>query len=88
MTTVEWGATIRLTLQDITVVSPDEPMVNLLRTAVTTPPISISPIHFAGNSINNVFIDDAYIYRMLPNSPRDHSNGVMPCRARKVVLSP
>jgi len=85
--TRHYGEPARLTLQDITVVSPDEPVVDLLRTAVKTPPISISPVHFAGNSINNAFIDDAYIYRMLPNSPRDHSNGVMPRRARKVVLS-
>ncbi len=62
-----------LTLQDITVVSPDEPVVNLLRTAMKTLSISIFPVHFAGNWINNVFIDDAYIYRMLPNLARDHS---------------
>ncbi len=68
----EAGLGIGLTLQDITLVSPDEPVVKLLRTVVKTPPISTSPIHFAGNSINNMFIDDAYIYRMLPKSPRDH----------------
>jgi len=68
----EAGLGIGLTLQDITLVSPDEPVVKLLRTVVKTPPISTSPIHFAGNSINNMFIDDAYIYRMLPKSSRDH----------------
>jgi len=68
----EAGLGIGLTLQDITLVSPDEPVVKLLRTVVKTPPISTSPIHFAGNSINNMFIADAYIYRMLPKSSRDH----------------
>ena len=52
-----------LTLQDIAVVSPHEPLVNLLRAAAPTSPTSISGIRFTANSINNVFIDDAYIYR-------------------------
>lgn len=55
---------VELTLQDIAVVSPHEPLVDLLRTAVKTPPTSISGIRFTANTINNVFIDDAYIYRI------------------------
>jgi hypothetical protein len=53
-----------LTLQDIAVVSPHEPLVELLRVAIRTPTTGIAGIRFTGNAINNVFIDDAYIYRL------------------------
>jgi len=53
-----------LTLQDIAVVSPHDPLVDVLRAAVPTSPTSISRIRFTANTINNVYIDDAYIYRV------------------------
>ena len=53
-----------LTLQDIAVVSPHEPLVDLLRVAIRTSPTDIAGIRFTANTINNVFINDAYIYRV------------------------
>ena len=53
-----------LSLQNISVVSPNDDLIKLLKTAVKTGP-GISHIRFARNVINNVFIEDAYIYRVL-----------------------
>ncbi len=53
-----------LSLQNISVVSPNDNLIKLLKTAVKTGP-GVSHIRFARNVINNVFIEDAYIYRVL-----------------------
>lgn len=53
-----------LSLQNISVVGPNDDLVKLLKTAVKTGP-GVSHIRFARNVINNVFIEDAYIYRVL-----------------------
>ncbi len=53
-----------LTLQNISVVSPSDDLIKLLKTAVKTGP-GVSHIRFARNVVNNVFIEDAYIYRVL-----------------------
>ena len=53
-----------LSLQNISVVSPKADLIKLLKTAVKTGP-GVSHIRFARNVINNVFIEDAYIYRVL-----------------------
>jgi hypothetical protein len=52
-----------LTLANISVVSPSDNRVNILKAAVNTGP-GVSHIRFTGNVINNVFIEDAYIYRL------------------------
>ncbi len=48
---------------DVTVVKDNDPLVVLLRGAVSTGP-GISGIRFTNNSINGTFMDDAYIYRL------------------------
>lgn len=48
---------------DVTVVKDNDPLVVLLRKAVSTGP-GISGIRFTSNTINGTFIDDAYIYRL------------------------
>ncbi len=48
---------------DVTVVKDTDPLVVLLRKAVSTGP-GISGIRFTSNSVNGTFIDDAYIYRL------------------------
>ena len=48
---------------DVTVVKDNDPLVTLLRKAVSTGP-GISGIRFTSNSVNGTFIDDAYIYRL------------------------
>jgi len=53
----------RLSLRDIPVTPPSDPLVQLLRVPVRTRP-GISGIRFTGNTINNVVIEDAYIYRV------------------------
>lgn len=53
-----------LALQNITIVSPKENLIMLLKKVIHTGP-KLSGIRFTRNTINNVFIEDAYIYRML-----------------------
>ena len=54
---------LRLLAERVTLVSPSEPLVSILRMAVGTPPNAVSGIVFRNNVINNVLIEDAYIYR-------------------------
>lgn len=51
-------------LKDISVLSPKDQLISLLRTAIRTGP-GISGIRFTRNVINNRLIEDAYIYRIL-----------------------
>ena len=52
-----------LSLRDVSVVSPQDDFVRLLRKAIRTGP-GISSIRFTGNTIDGVFIEDALIYRL------------------------
>lgn len=52
-----------LTLADVVVTGPNEPLLQLLRGAIQTGP-GISEIRFTGNRINNTLIEDALIYRL------------------------
>jgi hypothetical protein len=54
---------IKISLKDVSVVSPKLDLIQLLRIAIHTGP-GVSGIRFKGNTINNVFIEDAYIYRV------------------------
>ena len=53
-----------LALQNISIVSPKENLIMLLKKVIHTG-LEPSSIRFTRNTINNVFIEDAYIYRML-----------------------
>jgi len=50
-------------LSEIQVVGPQDELIQLLRVALKTGP-ALSGIRFTGNTINGVYIDDAYIYRI------------------------
>ncbi len=52
-----------LSLDDISVVSPNYDLVKLLRVAVRTGK-GVSGIRFTRNRINDQFVEDAYIYRL------------------------
>ena len=52
-----------LALSEISAVGPKDPVIKALRMAVHTGP-GISGIRFSRNTINNIFIEDAYIYRV------------------------
>lgn len=54
---------------DLTVVKDNDPLVLLLRKAISTGP-GISGIRFTNNAINGTFIDDAYIYRLTASQER------------------
>jgi hypothetical protein len=54
---------IPMSLSDVTVVSPKDPLVALIGAAVHTGPTDVSGVRFTANTINHVFIEDAYIYR-------------------------
>ena len=60
----EFEQDYELSLQNISLVSPNDDLVKLLKAAIKTGP-EVSNIRFTGNVINNVFIEDAYIYRVL-----------------------
>ena len=53
-----------LKLQDIAVVTMHDPLLVLLRSAIHTSATDIAGIRFTANTIKNIFIDDAYIYRV------------------------
>ncbi len=52
-----------LSLKNISVVAPNDKLVKLLGSAIKTGP-GIAGIRFTGNVIDNVLIEDAYIYRV------------------------
>jgi hypothetical protein len=52
-----------LSLEDVALAKPDDPIIALLRVAIRTGP-GISGIRFKNNVINGTLIEDAYIYRM------------------------
>ena len=52
-----------ISLKQISIVSPSHDLVKLLRMAISTGP-GISGIRFTRNTVNNVLIEDSYIYRM------------------------
>jgi len=52
----------KLSLQNISLISPEDSLIKLLRGALHTG-TGISHIQFTRNTINNVFIEDAFIYR-------------------------
>ncbi len=54
---------IDLPLRNVSVISPNDRLIRLLRTVVRTGR-KISGIRFTHNTINNVFIEDVYIYRL------------------------
>jgi hypothetical protein len=53
----------QISLRRISVVSPRDRFIQVLRSAIRTDP-GISGIRFTNNTINNVFVEDAYIYRL------------------------
>lgn len=54
----------RLSLTDINIVSPSDETIVAIKQAVQTPPApDISGIRFSRNLVNNVYVDDAWIYR-------------------------
>ncbi|KKR71947.1 MAG: hypothetical protein UU81_C0003G0010 [Microgenomates group bacterium GW2011_GWC1_41_8] len=56
-----------LSLTDIAATSPNNKLISLLRKAITTKKDAISDIVFKENTIDNTFIESAYIYRIAPN---------------------
>lgn len=58
------GVDLGFSLESITVVTPQHPLIQLLGSTVKTSPNSINGIRFSRNTINNNYIEDAYIYRI------------------------
>ena len=54
----------RLSLQDISLVSPGDKLIKALKLVFKLDK-AISPIRFTRNVINGIFIEDAYIYRLI-----------------------
>jgi hypothetical protein len=53
-----------ISIINISVLSPKNNLIQLLRVALRTEPKAISQIRFTSNTINNIFIEDALIYRL------------------------
>lgn len=51
-------------LENILFVSPKDKLIELMKVAIRTGP-GISKIRFKRNAINNVLVEDAFVYRML-----------------------
>ncbi|MED1471948.1 hypothetical protein [Bacillus salipaludis] len=58
------GVFVGLSLENILVVSPNDSLIKNLGTVQKTGPNDISGIRFSRNRAGNIFIDDAYIYRI------------------------
>lgn len=54
---------LSILLKRISVMNPENKLIQLLRTAITTEH-ELSEIRFTRNTINNIFIEDALIYRL------------------------
>lgn len=55
---------LNITLKDISVLSPKDELIKILRKGIRIGP-GISGIRFSRNVINNILIEDAYIFRLL-----------------------
>jgi hypothetical protein len=64
MATVLAGKADVLPLREIYVLSPEDPMVTLVRRAVSTPADAIVGINFRGNVVMGTAVPDMYIFRM------------------------
>jgi hypothetical protein len=51
-------------VEQVSLVSASHPAVRLLRMAIKTGPRDIASIAFTHNTINGVFVEDAFIYRL------------------------
>ena len=51
-------------VENITLLQPDNGIIMLLRSVMKTDPKSVNGIRFKYNTIKNIYIDDAYIYRL------------------------
>ena len=59
----ELNPPLEMALSDVSAISPTHELVRLLGQAIVTGP-GISGIRFTRNTVNGVFIEDAYIYRL------------------------
>ena len=63
----------RISLERISVISPKDNLVRLLRIAISTGR-KISTIRFTRNTINGVFIEDALIYRLMAKTLAEYTD--------------
>ena len=58
------GGLAGLSLQNISAASPQEPLIQMLRKLVRMP--DIGGVRLTRSRLNNLYVEDAYIYRMNP----------------------
>jgi hypothetical protein len=63
------GSKFKLTIEHISVVDPRTPIISALGSFISTGP-GISGIRFSRNVINGIYIEDAYIYRLVETAPQ------------------
>jgi hypothetical protein len=59
----------------VRLMSPDNPLIDLLGVAIQTPADAVAGIRFANNTINGQLIPDAYIYRLTRPLPERMAAG-------------
>ena len=58
------GDSLDIEVSDMYLIDSLDPLLQLIAIAIRTDEKSISGIRFSGNTINNTYIQDAYIYRL------------------------
>jgi hypothetical protein len=58
------GVSVGFSLENISVISPNHPLINNLNKAIKTGATDIGSIRFSRNRIGDSYIEDAYIYRI------------------------
>jgi hypothetical protein len=55
---------IRPRLEEVKLLSPDHSLIKSMRSTLRTEPQFITGIRFTRNRVNDVFVEDAYVYRV------------------------
>ena len=58
------GSMEHFSFDSVRLMAPDNPLIDLLSTAIQTPADALAGIRFSNNTINGQLIPDAYIYRL------------------------
>ena len=58
------GSAEHFSFESVGLMPPENPLIDLLSTAIQTPADAVAGIRFSNNTINGQLIPDAYIYRL------------------------
>ncbi|MCL6574305.1 MAG: hypothetical protein K6T88_21945 [Bacillus sp. (in: Bacteria)] len=67
------GVTVGFSLENISVISPNDTLINFLDKEIQTGPEGINGLRISRSRIGNSYIEDAYLYRIQKFLGSDHS---------------